>query len=76
MVARISRIGKGIADDVERYGDKWEHNGREDELVAQGRHHHQLTAFIDEVAQRGDVQRQAETDVGEKNLRGYGHGHS
>ena len=64
MVLRVGSVREGVADEVERDGDKAQDDGGVEQLIPQARLHHDLAAVVDEVAQRGRLHRQAQTDVG------------
>ena len=80
MVLGVGGVGKGVADDVEGDGDHGQHGHGKVELVAQRGDGHQLTAGINEVAQRGGIQRETDANIGDEHLvangRGDGQGHA
>ena len=57
MVFGICCIGKGITDDIEGNGDDCKDNHREIQLIAQSRHGHKTATGVDQIAQRGGIQR-------------------
>ena len=74
VVLGIGSISEGIADDIEGNGDDQQHGYGEEQLVAQGGHRHQGAAGLDQIAQRGGVNRQADADVGDEHLVADGGG--
>ena len=71
MVLRIGSIREGVADQIERNGNKAQDEGGVQQLVAQPGLHHHLAAVVDQVAQRGGLHGQAQTDVGDEHLVAY-----
>ena len=80
MVLRVSSVREGVADEVERNGDKAQDDGGVEQLVPQARLHHHLAAVVDQVAQRGRFHRKAQADIGDEHLAadggGDGQGHA
>src|SRR5699024_5167351 len=58
MVLGVGGVREGVADQVERDGDKAEDDGGVEQLVAQPGLHHDLAAVVDQVAQGGGLHRQ------------------
>ena len=63
-----------IRDSIKGDGDDGQHHGGEDELIPQGRRGHEEPALVEEVAQGGDFQGEAQADVGDKDLVADGGG--
>ena len=74
MVSGIRRVRKGVAHHVEGDRDQGQDDGREDQLVSEGRAHHNDTSFIDQVAQGRDADGQSQPDVGQEHLLADGKG--
>ena len=74
MVLRVSSVREGVADEVERNGDKAQDDGGVEQLVAQTGLHHHLAAVVDQVAQRGRFHRKAQADIGDEHLAADGGG--
>ena len=50
MVLRIGSIREGVADQIERNGNKAQDEGGVQQLVAQPGLHHHLAAIVDQIA--------------------------
>ena len=74
MVLRVGSVREGVADEVERNGDKAQDDGGVEQLVPQARLHHHLAAVVDQVAQRGRFHRKAQADIGDEHLAADGGG--
>ena len=74
MVARVRGVRKGVAQRIKRDRDGRDHDNRENELIPLGGDQHDLAAFVDHIAQRGDRHRETQADIGQEHLGSDGIG--